>query len=241
MLKFEIIIPAKNELNNLKLILPKIRKKYSCNITLINKSRNVKENFQLSKICKNLNIKMLLQKSSGKGNALKEAVEFSKAEILVFFDADFSHDVLDIGKIINIFKKNNKIDHVGGSRLLGGSDELFSDTSHLVRLFGSIIINTIINLKFKVSLTDSQNGLRGIKRKVFQKLNLLSSHTTIEMELVAKSLQYKLNYLEVPTHEYKRLYGKSKINLFIHSWSYIFFLISIIFYKKYSKKKLFYK
>jgi hypothetical protein len=241
MVKYEIIIPAKSELNNLKLILPKIRKQYSYNITLINKSRDLKENSQLSKICKNLNIKMLLQKSDGKGNALKEAAGLSKADILIFFDADFSHDVLDIEKIINIFKKNNKIDHIGGSRLLGGSDELFSDAAHLIRLFGSIIINIIINLKFNVSLTDSQNGLRGIKRKVFQKFDLTSSHTTIEMELVAKTLQYKLNYLEVATHEYKRLYGKSKINLFFHSWSYIFFLISIIFYKKYRRKELFYK
>ena len=55
------------------------------------------------------------------------------------------------------------------------------------------------------------------------------------MELVALSLSNNLNYIEIPTREYKRYSGISKINLVKHSFSYLLMLIKIIFMKKRSK------
>ena len=227
---YSIIIPSKNEYKNLKIILPIIRKKFNHEICLVNKTLNKNEEIFLKKLTSKLNIKYIKQNSDGKGMALREAANEASGDILIFFDADFSHDVNDIDKIISIFEKK-KIDHVGGSRLTGGSDELFSSLSHLFRLMGSLIINYFINLKFNVKLTDSQNGLRGINKSVFKILKTTSSHTTIEMELVYKTLQKKYSYLEIPTHEYSRKFGKSKIFLWKHSWSYLYRLIIIIFLK----------
>jgi dolichol-phosphate mannosyltransferase len=228
---YSIIIPAKNELKNLKLILPVIRKKYNHEICLINKSQNKSEETFLKKLTSRLNIRYIEQSGDGKGMALRQAANEASGDFLIFFDADFSHDVNDIEKIISIFSKK-KVDHIGGSRLTGGSDELFSSYSHLFRLIGSLIINYTLNFKFDVKLTDSQNGLRGIKKSIFESLKTTSNHTTIEMELVYKTLQKKYNYLEIPTHEYSRKFGKSKIFLWKHSWSYIYRLIIIIFLKK---------
>lgn len=230
--KFSIIVPSKNEIKNLKILLPILRKNFNHEICLVNKTSKKNEEIFLKKFTSKLNIKYINQESNGKGNALREAANQTSGDILIFFDADFSHDIQDIKKIISIFSKNKKLDHIGGSRLTGGSDELFSDASHIFRLVGSLIINYIINVKFNVKLTDSQNGLRGIKKNVFKSLKTKSNHTTIEMELVSRTLQKKYNYLEIPTHEYSRKYGKSKIFLWKHSWSYIFWLIKIIFFKK---------
>ena len=229
-MQFQIIIPVKNELKNLKILLPILVKKYKYNILIIDKSEDSK---RVKKFClRYKNVHFFSQVSNGKGNALNEAAKLSKATILIFFDADCSHNPDDISKFINIFKLNPKIDHIGGSRMRGGSDELFSEFTHLLRLFGSLIINLVISLKFNAKITDSQNGFRLIKKKIFLKCRVTSKHTSIETELVGKTLSKGFFYREVPTHEWVRKFGVSKINLLKHSWAYIAILIKILFMKK---------
>ena len=233
-MNIEIIIPCKNELDNLKIIIPKIRKMYNYKILIIDKSSNPKFT---KKFCEKFKkLRYLVQTGDGKGNALREAVKKASGDILVFFDADCSHDPEDIKKLLNPFLKYKNVDHVGGSRMRGGSDELFADLQHFLRLFGSLVINYAINFKFKTNLTDSQNGLRAIKKNVFKKCFTKSNHTSIEMELVSRTLAYGYNYIEVPTHEWRRLHGNSKINLLTHSWSYLYQLIQICFFKIRRKK-----
>ena len=235
-MKINIVIPTRNELKNLKIIVPRLKKKYNYPIIVIDKSNDGTE-IELKKLCIKWKIKLYFQKSKGKGNALREAVEFCTGDIIVFFDADCSHDPDDIEKLVNPFKLNKSVHHVGGSRMRGGSDELYSDVQHLIRLFGSLIINITINLKFGVHLTDSINGLRAIKKNIFKKLNVTSDDFAIELELVSKTLSAGLNYVEIPTHEWKRKFGVSKIGLTTHSWQFISKLISILFLPK-SKKDI---
>jgi glycosyltransferase involved in cell wall biosynthesis len=235
MISASVIIPVKDEFINLKLILPILKKKYNfCEIIIIDKS-SLTQKKKVKKICQKFSIKMINQITSGKGNALREAVKFTKKKYLIFFDSDCSHNPYDISRFLKLFNKFSWIDHIGGSRLTGGSDELFNGYDHILRFFGSIVINATINLKFNGRFTDSQNGFRGIKREKFIKLNTKSHHTTIEMELVALSLSNNLNYIEIPTREYKRNSGISKISLIKHSFSYLLMLIKIIFMKKRSK------
>ena len=235
MINTTIIIPTKNEFSNLKLILPIVNRINNCDILVIDNS-SPDEKKKTEKICKKLSIKMISQLSSGKGNALRESVKHTKNKYIIFFDADCSHNPSDIIRIVKLFNKFPWIDHIGGSRMTGGSDELYNDAGHFIRLFGSIIINILINFKFKSKLTDAQNGFRGLIREKFIKLNTKSIHTSIEMEMVALSLSNNLNYVEIPTHEWKRNFGESKISIFKHSFSYVFTLIKILFFKKRNKK-----
>lgn len=237
-MKFELIIPSKNEYKNLVIILPKLDYN-EYDVTIIDNSQNV-EFKKIKNLKQKFKFKLLKQESSGKGNALREAVRKSKSDIIIFFDADLSHNPKDIKKFIKIFKKHKYIDHIGGSRMKGGSDELYQDKAHLIRLLGSIIINIFINIKFRVFLTDSQNGFRAIKRIVFLKCSTKSKHTTIEMELVAKTLARGFCYTEIQTHEWKRLWGVSKINLIKHSWIYLFVLLKIMFLFRKKKVKQFF-
>ena len=87
-------------------------------------------------------------------------------------------------------------------------------------------------MKFNTNLTDYQNGFRAIKRNIFLNLGTKSKHTSIEQEMVSKTLSQGYSYTEVPTHEWSRKTGYSKINLSKHSLDYIFSLFSIMFYRK---------
>ena len=148
----------------------------------------------------------------GKGAALRLAVTHVTTPICVFVDADGSHDPIDIPMLAAPIKAG-QAEHVTGSRLLGGSDELHGGGDEFLRLAGSAFITYLINWRYGTRLSDSQNGFRAIRTEVFRGLDLRSRHTTIEMEMIAATLAAGLRIAEVPTHERRRAAGYSKISL----------------------------
>jgi dolichol-phosphate mannosyltransferase len=148
----------------------------------------------------------------GKGAALRLAVAQVETPICVFVDADGSHDPIDIPLLVAPIKAG-LADHVTGSRLLGGSDELHGGGDEFLRLAGSAFITYLINRRFGTRLSDSQNGFRALRTGDFRRLNLQSRHTTIEMEMIMATLAAGLRIAEVPTHERPRAAGFSKISL----------------------------
>ena len=148
----------------------------------------------------------------GKGVALRLAARHVNTPICVFVDADGSHDPIDIPELVAPIKAG-LADHVSGSRLLGGSDELHGGGDEFLRLTGSAFITYMINKRFGARLSDSQNGFRAIRTDVFRRLQLRSRHTTVEMEMIMATLAAGLRLVEVPTHERPRAAGYSKISL----------------------------
>jgi dolichol-phosphate mannosyltransferase len=148
----------------------------------------------------------------GKGAALRLAVSHVKTPICVFVDADGSHDPIDIPLLVGPIK-SGRADHVTGSRLLGGSEELHGGGDEFLRLAGSAFITYAINRRHGTRLSDSQNGFRAIRTEVFRALDLRSRHTTIEMEMILATLCAGYRLAEVPTHERPRAAGFSKISL----------------------------
>lgn len=148
----------------------------------------------------------------GKGAAMRLAVSEVSTPFCVFVDADGSHDPIDIPRLLAPLRSGDA-DHVGGSRLLGGSDELHGGGDEFLRLAGSAFITCMVNLRYRTRLSDSQNGFRAIRVDLFRRLKLRSRHTTIEMEMVMATLAIGGRIAEVPTRERRRAAGYSKISL----------------------------
>lgn len=164
----------------------------------------------------------------GKGDAIRVGAIEAKYPVIVFMDADGSHDPADIPALVKDIKDGNA-DLTIGSRGKGGSDELHGDIEKLMRMVGSDMILIGINWRWKQHLTDSQNGFRAIKKDVILSLGLKENITTIEQEMTMKCLKKGYVVTEVPTHEYSRKYGESVIKLrrvwFRYVYSFIKFLI----------------
>ena len=204
--KATVIIPSKNEADNLKILLP-ILANIKTPIIIIDASDDDKT----MKLAKEYKISCYKQKSHGKGGAISEAVTLTKSEILVFIDADCSHDPNDIFRLIEPIE-NGDADLVIGSRMRGGSDELFSGLREFVRLVGGHIITMMIAKRFNCRLTDSQNGLRAIRAATLRDLQLKQVSFSIETEMCIEALRRGYRVMERRTHEYRRLNGKSNIN-----------------------------
>jgi len=148
----------------------------------------------------------------GKGEAIRRVGKVVENDIIVFIDADGSHDPDDIPRLVRPIQEE-KADMVVGSRPRGGSDEMTGDLPKLIRTIGSHIITLAINYRFNIRLTESQNGFRAIKRDVLNELGLTENIFTIEQEMILKALKKKFRIDEVPSHEDKRRYGTSQINV----------------------------
>ena len=156
--------------------------------------------------------RVLTDHGLGKGEALRVGIDAVATGIIVFMDADGSHDPDDIPRLAEPIVQG-RADHVSGSRLMGGSSELHGGFDEFLRLTGSSLITACINWRFGVRLSESQNGFRAIRTDVARQLHLRGNLTTIEQEMIVKTLRLGFRMGEVPTHEYKRAYGTSHIVL----------------------------
>jgi len=218
-MKTTVVISAKNEERTIGKIIEK-SKKYADEILVVD--GHSRDNTR--KISEGLGARVVLDNRKGKGDAIRVGIREAKGDILVFIDADGSHDPDDMARMIQPLRED-KADLVVGSRGMGGSDELHGDVEKLLRMIGSDIILIGINKRWKVSLTDSQNGFRAIKTAVARQLDLRENITTIEQEMTMKALKKGFRISEVPSHEYHREFGRSFICLrkvwFRYVWSFL--------------------
>lgn len=222
--KISIVIPTLDEEDTIAEIIEGC-KPYGDEILVVDgHSRD-----RTKEVAENMGVKVILDNRKGKGEALRHVVNFVNGNIIVFIDADGSHDPKDIPKLVEPIIKD-EADHVSGSRLIGGSSELHGGFDECFRLMGSSFITACINWRFKVRLSESQNGFRAIKTDIIKQLGLEENITTIEQEMIMKTLKKGFRMAEVPSHEHERKKGYSKISLRKVWFRYVYTLVKYLFF-----------
>ena len=155
---------------------------------------------------------VIVESSPGKGSALRTAIPKVRTEVVVVIDADGSHDPEDIPRLVEPIRAGTA-DHVSASRLMGGSSELHGGFDEFCRLAGSAFVTAWINVRFGTRLSESQNGFRAIRTSVLRQLGLRERTTTIEQEMIMKTLMRGFRMAEVPSHEHARVHGQSHIRV----------------------------
>lgn len=219
-MKSSIIIPALNESQTIGEVIRQCRQ-YSDEVIVVDGHSTD----STVRIAHRNHAIIVVDNQKGKGDALRQAALKATGDTLVFIDADGSHDPHDIPGLLAPIA-GGEAELVVASRLLGGSSELHGGFAEFLRLSGSSFITECINKRFNTRLSDSQNGFRAIRRDVFLSLNLKSNDTTIEQEMIFQILKQKHRIVEVPSHEYARRAGESKIKLSRVWYRYLFSLIS---------------
>jgi glycosyltransferase involved in cell wall biosynthesis len=172
---------------------------------------------------------VLVDGGRGKGEAIRCAIPVIRTPVTVFLDADGSHDPEDIPLLVEPILAN-RADHVSASRLRGGSSELHGGFDEFFRLAGSSFITACINWRFNCHLSDSQNGFRAIRTSVLRELKLSENMTTIEQEMIIKTLRRGWRMAEVPSHEHPRAHGTSHIRVWRSAPRYGYSLVKHLFF-----------
>jgi glycosyltransferase involved in cell wall biosynthesis len=196
-LRVTIVIPAKDEEGLIGEIVDLV-KPYGDEVLVVDgRSRD-----HTAEIATAHGARVIRDGGRGKGEAT--------GDIVVFIDADGSHDPADIPRLVAPIRAG-EADLVIGSRGKGGSDELHGTIDQFVRYVGSQLIMLAINYRWNVRMTDSQNGFRAIRRDVGAQLGLTSNLPTIEQEMLMKALKQGYRVGEIASHEYERRWGSSKV------------------------------
>lgn len=222
-MKVSIVIPTRNEAQGIADIVRRTRE-HGDEVLVIDGSSTD----GTAELAAQSGAKVFQDNGKGKGDGLRVGIEKASHEILVFIDADGSHEIDDIPKLIPPIQ-NGEADMVVASRVKGGSDDFYIDFNNLVRQVGSQVATFLVNHRFRVQLTDIQNGFRAIKKDVAQDLKLTSNNFEIEEEMVIRCLKKKYRIHEVASHEYARQWGASKLMTSM-GWGMLYKLLKELYF-----------
>ena len=217
------VIPAKQEAPSLPDVIERTRRYAGEVIVVVGRSTD-----GTLELAAQSGASVLTDGGRGKGEAIRRAIPHIRTPITVLLDADGSHDPEDIPLLVEPILAG-QADHVSASRLRGGSSELHGGFDEFFRLTGSSLITACINRRFGCRLSESQNGFRAILTSVLRQLDLRENTTTIEQEMIIKTLRRGFRMAEVPSHEHPRTHGASHIRVWRSAPRYGFSLVKYLF------------
>ena len=254
-----IVIPCLNEIETIEICISKCKtalQKLNIKAEII-LADNGSTDGSIEK-AKELGVKVVNIKKKGYGNALKGGINSATGKYIVMADCDNSYDFLQLDKFYNKLKSG--FDIVQGCRFpIGGGtiEERAMPVSH--KYIGNPFFSFISKIFFSLPFNDVYCGFRGFDRLKFLKLNHFSSGMVFAIENLIKFKVSGAKCAEIPVtlHKDGRKKNKSHLNTISDGWntlrflmitcpkwlfffpSFIFFLISLFYFKNISE--LFYK
>ncbi len=225
-----VIIPTKNEADNLLAVLPALPPVHEVILVdgnstdgTIEAARSVLPD-----------IKVVTQTRKGKGNALACGFNAATGDVIVMFDADGSADPAEIPAYVEALV--NGADFAKGSRFIkgGGSDDIT-----LLRHAGATGLHMLVNITFGQRFSDLCYGYNAFWTDLVPSLDLPDTaapspaggmiwgdgfeiETVINLRMVEAGVRIK----EVPSVERPRMYGESNLRTFVDGFRVLRTIIS---------------
>lgn len=142
----------------------------------------------------------------GKGYSIKQGLNKVETSHVIVHDADLEYFPSDIVEMFEIAKdKNNTL--VLGSRTIGTKERInLYKKNYIVQMIFSYIFS-ILNFK---KISDIATCYWLIETKILRKFSLKEPGFSIEVEVISKSIQNKLEIIEVPINYHGRSYEDGK-------------------------------
>lgn len=199
---YSIILPARNEAESLKTLLPELKKHHpDAEIIVVNDGSTDNTLF----ICEENDVNVITHPYSiGNGGAIKTGARNATGDILVFMDADGQHRPEDINRFLH------KMDE--GYDLVVGARDSASQAS-LARKFANGLYNKLASYVTNSKVEDLTSGFRAARATKFREFisllpNGFSYPTTSTMAFFRAG--YPVTYIPIKAH--KRI-GTSHINM----------------------------
>ncbi len=221
-----IIIPAKNEADNLEDILNYFDgnlQNIEFELLLINDFSDDDTFVKAQNIFQNKpSFKVLNNKKKGLGGAITEGIKNAKGDRVVITMADLSDSVKDLINYNSLMIKED-LDAVMGSRFIKGS--VVQDYP-IQKLILNRIFNFFVSILFWNKFNDYTNAFKIYKKSVLDELMpLVSESFNIFLEIPLKIISRNYSYKIVPISWYGRKKGTAKFKIKELRSKYLFTLI----------------
>jgi glycosyltransferase involved in cell wall biosynthesis len=212
--KLSIIIPCYNEEKLIGAVLEKVlqtKLNYDLEkqIIVVNDGSTDNSANAINQFCqKNSSVISIdLPKNTGKGAAIKIALQKTDGDIIIIQDADFEYDPGDYNKLIHPIIDGHA-DVVYGSRFMGVGPHRVLFFFHTM---GNKFLTFLSNLLTGLNLTDMETGYKMFRADVLKQVNLKENRFGFEPEVTAKVSHIKnIRFYEVGIAYYGRTYNEGK-------------------------------
>ncbi|MCD6506210.1 glycosyltransferase family 2 protein [Candidatus Poribacteria bacterium] len=168
------------------------------------------------RIAESLGAIVVHQPKRGYGNACRAGMDAAKGKFILIADSDGTYDLGEMWKLVEMLRRGYDI--VLGSRLRGEMERGSMPLLH--RYLGTPFLNVLMRLLFGVKVSDSQSGMRGIRREAYRRLDLKAEGMEFASEMLIKAAVMGMRIGEVPI-SYMRRGGESKLRTFRDGWRHL--------------------
>lgn len=210
--KVSVIFPTLNEANNLPLIFPHIPLDLVSEVIVVD-GRSTDGTVEVAKACLPT-VKIVLEKTPGKGAAMRAGYKAASGDILIVIDADGSNDPREISRYVRALLEG--ADFVKGSRFAhnGGTTDM-----PRYRKWGNGTFVWMVNTLFDTSFTDLCYGYHAFWRYCLDLIDLNDvDGFEIDTTLYVRAVRERLRIAEVPSFEGYRFYGEGKLKTIPDGW-----------------------
>ena len=204
--RVSVVIPARNEAQNLQHVLPNIPSTVSEVILIDGHSADntIEAARQLYP-----SIRIIEQIGTGKGDALRVGFEACTGDIIVMLDADGSADPREIPFFVEALMLGN--DFAKGTRFMQGGR---SHDITWLRFLGNYGLSKLVNALFLTRFSDLCYGYNAFWKHCLEHVKVDSNGFEVETLINIRMHRAHLKIVEIPSVEYPRIYGTSNLNTF---------------------------
>ncbi|MBI3928843.1 MAG: glycosyltransferase [Armatimonadetes bacterium] len=219
-----IVVPSYREEENLRLILPRIRRvmadtRLSYEMVIVDTMEAMDET---ETVCRELGARYLPRSGGNSyGDAVRSGIAAAEGRYTVFMDADGSHTPEFLP---NLLEHRSAYEVVIASRYVqGGGTE---DRAMLV--FMSRLLNLAYSLILNLNCKDVSNGYKLYRTDLLKAVPLSCSGFDVVEEILYKlNKRHRIRIKELPYSFKRRMFGESKRNLPLFILFYLYTLIRL--------------
>lgn len=210
-LKLSVLMPVYNESRTLRTIVERVLNApidLEVEIVAVDDGSSDNSREILEKIAVDEpRLKVIAQaRNSGKGKAIRTAIEHMTGDLAVVQDADLEYDPNDYPKLLKPIL-DGRADAVYGSRFAASEERRVLFFWHSL---GNKLLTGLSNMANDLNLTDMETCYKALRADILKNLRLRSDRFGIEPEMTARLAQWGAHIYEVPISYHGRTYAEGK-------------------------------
>ena len=209
-----IVVPARNERDNLKRLLeeiPPLGK--SVEVIIVEGHSNDGTYERALELAAEHQLKVFKQTGTGKADAVKLGFEMATGEMLVIYDADRTVPMKEVARFYEVVA-SGEAEFANGTRLVYPMED---DSMRFFNKLGNRAFTMLLAYILDYPIRDTLCGTKVLFRRDYLRLRALMDEWTVkdpfgDFDLLFGARQLNLAVIDVPVHYKSRRYGTTNIS-----------------------------
>jgi SAM-dependent methyltransferase len=216
-----VVIPARNEEGNIEAAVTRLPKMGSSTEIIFveghSKDRTWEEIHRVADKHTDWRIKVLKQKSKGKGGAVREAFEVATGDILMILDADLTMPPEELPKFYEVLR-SGRAEFVNGVRLVYPmEDEAMRFLNMVANKFFGVAFSWMIGQPIKDTLCGTKVLFRRDYQEIARNRSYFGEFDPFgDFDLIFGAARLNLKIVDMPIRYQARHYGETNIDRWRH-------------------------